>query len=423
MGETLISAARGMRDILPPQAAVWRRLENAVAACFARYGYAEIRTPLVERLELFRRQLGEHTDIVQKEMYVFADALNNDKLALRPEATVSTVRALLAGGGARAGVLRVWYGGAMFRHERPQQGRYRQFHQFGAEATGAKDPRLDAEQIIMLWRLWRELGVADQLQLEINNLGSPQERAQYAKNLQAHFAPHAKNWDDAARQRLQNNPLRLLDSKEEGVMQAAAGAPPPPLGDDSRRFVDAVKERLAAAGAPFCERPQLARGLDYYNLTVYEFSPKNDERRQNTLCGGGRYDGLAQSIGGAPMPGCGFAMGAERLLALLQPPPPPPPQCCLIAADDTAENYAQQVAEACRDGGLVVWRHLGGGGLAKGLKRANAMQTPLALIVGDAEARGEYVTIKRLADGSQRQAPRARLAQTAKDMLSTNPKQ
>ena len=410
-----------MRDILPDDIGNWQHLEQAAAACFARYGYREVRTPLLERMDLFSRQLGESTDVVQKEMYRFADGAGDGELALRPEATVSTVRALLAAGAGRGGVSRVWYGGAMFRRERPQKGRYRQFHQLGAEALGQADAALDAEQILLLARLWRELGVGDQLHLQINNLGSAEERARHREKLTAYFSRHEDALDEAARQRIRTNPLRILDSKDARTLEIAAEAPAlaDELGAASIAFVDAVRDKLAAAGIAFADNPALVRGLDYYNLTVYEWSLAGDARRQNAVAGGGRYDGLAEQIGGGSVPGCGFALGVERVLDLLPPPPPAAAAACFlaIAAEGEAARIADEVAEKCRDDGLAVWRHVGGGNLSRQLKKADALGAALAIIVGADECAGGYITIKRLADGKQQQAAAADAANASRRLL------
>lgn len=423
MKNTLISSVRGMRDILPEQIGCWQQLEKTAADCFRRYGYGELRTPLVERLELFSRQLGENTDMVQKEMYRFVDRANGDEVALRPEATVSTVRALLADDRQRGGTVRVWYGGPMFRHERPQKGRYRQFHQLGAEALGSTDPALDTEQIIMLARLWRELDIGDQLRLSINNLGSSAERARYRDQLADYFNRHADRLDSDARKRINTNPLRILDSKDPDTMTVAASAPrlAETLSDESRRHVETVKEKLAAAGIEFEEDPMLVRGLDYYNLTVYEWALAGDTRRQNTVCGGGRYDGLAEKIGGRPFPGCGFALGMERIVDLMKPPPLAAADCFLAVTDGdhATADTADRVAENCRDEGLSVWRHIGGGNLARQLKKADSMGTALVIIVGKDECAGGYITIKRLADGAQQQINPAQAAATSKHLLQT----
>ncbi|MCH9705487.1 MAG: histidine--tRNA ligase [Proteobacteria bacterium] len=408
MNSALISAVRGMRDILPEQIGAWQRLEKTAATCFHSYGYRELRTPLVEQLELFTRQIGETTDVVQKEMYRFTDAANGEQVALRPEATVSTVRALLAAGKQRGGTVRVWYGGPMFRHERPQKGRYRQFHQLGAEALGSSDPTLDAEQIIMLARLWQVLGVHDKLRLDINNLGNRRERACHREKLTAYFQKHREALDEDARQRIESNPLRILDSKNPVTLEIAANAPAlaDELGADSQRHAEQVKEKLTAANVAFNENAHLVRGLDYYNLTVYEWSLADDGRRQNTVCGGGRYDGLAENIGGDAFPGCGFALGMERIIDILPPEAPAALADCFVALTDSgtaATAVADRIAEDCRDRGLAVWRHVGGGNIGKQIKKADTMGIPLVIIIGADEIEGDYITVKRLLDGKQQQ--------------------
>ncbi|MGI9297956.1 MAG: histidine--tRNA ligase [Gammaproteobacteria bacterium] len=417
---TLISSVRGMRDLLPADTGEWRRVESAAADCFARYGYGEIRTPVVERAELFRRQLGEDSDIVQKEMYAFAD-LSGDELCLRPEATVPAVRAAAAANLHRGGVARVWYGGPMFRRERPQKDRYRQFWQLGAEAigAGAPDPAIDAEQILMAARLWRELKVDSSLQLFINNLGAPAERAAYRKKLSAHFRRRAADLDDSARARIDDNPMRILDGKDAAAVAAAKDAPQLRefLGAESRRHLEEVQNILAAAGIEFTETPSLVRGLDYYNLTVFEWALKDDGRRQNALCGGGRYDGLSAQIGGPPLHGCGFALGLDRLVALTQSSAAAPPDCILLAAGGGAE-YCIRAAESLRDGGISVRRHDGGGNIGKQLKKADAAGSPLAAIVGENEEKCGTIAIKRMRDGAQKSPPLARAAAVAAAFLA-----
>ena len=419
MASEVISVVRGMHDILPQQAAVWRRVEGVAARCFGGYGYGEIRTPIIERLDLFSRQLGEDTDVVRKEMYAFTDSHNGEQVALRPEATVSTVRALLAGGASRGGVVRVWYGGPMFRHERPQKGRYRQFHQLGAEALGSNSPLLEAEQMIMLARFWRELKVDDKLMLEINNLGNAEERRRHRQKLGDYFRRHFNELDEAAQKRVDENPLRILDSKDTKSAAIAADAPrlADELGDDSRRHVDWVKNKISAAGITFSERDSLVRGLDYYNLTVFEWAPTGTTRRQDTVCGGGRYDGLAEKIGGKPLPGCGFALGVERLLDLLPPSQPEAVNCFLAVVGDDVDDFADSIAENCRDAGISVWRHGGGGNMGKQLKKGDAMRAALVLMVGIEEKAGGYIKIKRLTDGRQEKTAMADITTTIKRLL------
>lgn len=415
----LISLVRGMRDLLPAETGDWRRAETAAAACFARYGYGEIRTPVVERLALFSRQLGAHTDIVKKEMYAFADRAD-EELCLRPEATVPTVRAAAAANLHRGGVARLWYGGPMFRRERPQKGRYRQFWQLGAEAIGgAPNPAIDAEQIIMLSALWAELKIGGRLQLAVNNLGAPAERAAYGKTLAAYFRRHLGDLDEPARAAVDENPLRILDSKDEKTAEIAAAAPKieSALGAESRRHMDSVKSIIAAAGVEFLEEPRLVRGLDYYNLTVFEWTLKDDARRQNALCGGGRYDGLSEQIGGPPLPGCGFALGLDRLVALAESRAAAAPDCFLTAAGARAE-YCMRAAEILRGAGFSVWQHGGGGNLARQLKKADAMKTPLAIIVGTEEETQNTVSLKRLRDGKQCSAPLENAAAAAASLHS-----
>ena len=416
----LISLVRGMRDLLPAETGDWRRAESAAAACFCRYGYGEIRTPVVERLALFSRQLGAQTDIVKKEMYAFADR-SEEELCLRPEATVPTVRAAAAANLHRGGVARLWYGGPMFRRERPQKGRYRQFWQLGAEAisAGAPDPAIDGEQLLMLSALWAELKIGGKLRLALNNLGAPAERAAYRKTLGAYFRRHLDDLDEPARAAADENPLRILDSKDEKTAEIARAAPKieSALGAESRRHMDSVKSILTAAGVEFTEDPFLVRGLDYYNLTVFEWTLKDDSRRQNALCGGGRYDGLSEQIGGPPLSGCGFALGLDRLVALAESRRAAPPDCFLAAAGAGAA-YCARAAEKLRAAGFSVWQHSGGGNLARQLKKADAMQTPLAVIAGTMEEAQKTITLKRLRDGEQCSAPLQNAAAAAAGLHS-----
>ena len=402
----LIPSVRGMRDLLPAETGDWRRVESIAAACFSRYGYGEIRTPIVERRALFARQLGEDADIVQKEMYVFPERSSGDELCLRPEATVPTVRAVAAASMYRGGLARVWYGGPMFRHERPQKGRYRQFWQLGAEAigSGAPDPAVDAEQIIMLADLWKSLNIGDKMKLSINNLGTAEERGKYRAELSDYFRNHIKDLDETAQARIDGNPMRILDSKDEKTAAIAARAPKieSVLGEESRRHVETVKSLLKAADVVFEETHSLVRGLDYYNLTVFEWSEKGDERRQNAVCGGGRYDGLSTQIGGPPLHGCGFALGLDRLVALSGVGDETPPDCFLAVAG-ASDTYCARAAAILRAGGLSVWQHSGGGNIARQFKKADAMKTPLAVIAGEKEESKQILTIKRLRDGVQRE--------------------
>lgn len=419
---TLIPSVRGMRDVPPADTGEWRRAESAAAACFALYGYGEIRTPIVERAELFRRQLGEHSDIVQKEMYAFVD-LSGEELCLRPEATVPTVRAAAAANLHRGGIARLWYGGPMFRRERPQKGRRRQFWQLGVEAIGggAPDPEIDAEQITIAARLWKMLKVENRVQLFINNLGAPAERAAYRRKLSEYFRRRESDLDAASRARISDNPMRILDSKDAAAIAVAKDAPllREMLGAESRRHLERVQFALDAAGIPFCETPSLVRGLDYYNLTVFEWAEKDDDRRQNAICGGGRYDGLSAQIGGPPLHGCGFALGLDRLVALMQNDNAvaDPPDCVLLAAGANAD-YCIRAAEMLRDGGISVLRQDGGGNLARRLKKADASRAPLAIIIGEDEERRGEVSVKRMQDGVQHSPPLAEAAATAAKLIA-----
>ena len=409
----VIPAIRGARDLLPPDIARWRRAERAAASCFAAYGYGEIRTPILERAELFARQLGEHTELVEKQMYLFADG-KNETLALRPEATVPTVRAALQSGMHRALPARLWYAGPMFRRERPQKGRYRQFYQIGAEILGAQEPAADAEQIMMTARLWRELEIKDKLRLAINNLGNGEERARHRDKLRAYFREHINEMgEDAAR--AETNPLRLLESRDAKTAKVAADAPKlsAELGDESRRHLDTVKESVTKAGVKFVEDETLVRGLDYYNLTVFEWSMADDDRRQNAVCGGGRYDGLAQQIGAtSPLPGCGFALGLDRVVDMLAEPAAEGVDCYVAVSGQGAEVLADKVSESCRDAGLSVRRHIGGGNLARQLKKANTANARVAIIIGEREVAERCVKIKDMASGEQTEAKPEDAAQT-----------
>ncbi|MGA1040571.1 MAG: histidine--tRNA ligase, partial [Burkholderiaceae bacterium] len=312
---------KGMNDLLPEQMRQWERLEAAVAETFRLYGYAAIRTPILEPTALFVRGIGEVTDIVEKEMYTFTDALNGEQLTLRPENTAAVVRSVIEHNLLYDGPRRLWYFGPMFRHERPQKGRYRQFYQFGVEALGMAEPEVDAEQLLMIWRLWERLGipVADRPQLQLNSLGCTEERLAHRAALVEHFTRHAGLLDEDAKRRLQTNPLRILYTKNPAMAEVVQGAPTLDafLGEASRSHQDRVCQALSDAGVPFVMNPRLVRGLDYYNLTVFEWVTDR-LGSQGTVCGGGRYDGLVAQMGGKPAPACGLALGAERLLALLE---------------------------------------------------------------------------------------------------------
>ena len=403
---TAVSAVRGMGDVLPDFAPFLRAVEDAAAGVLHLYGYAEIRTPIVERAELFARPLGAGSDVVEKEMFAFADARSGDQLALRPEATASVVRAVAGSEAATAGVARVWCGGPMFRRERPQKGRQRQFHQVNAEAVGAQSPAIDAEQIILLDRLWKSVGVRGRLVLEINNLGGRDERARHREKLSAYFRKRESELDETSRRRIETNPLRILDSKNPDTLAVAAEAPAlaDELGSESRAHLDAVREKISAAGVDFSDNPMLVRGLDYYNLTVFEWSLKDDSRRQNVLCGGGRYDGLAETIGAKPAPGCGFAVGVERAADLMREcglAAASPAAACRMICADAASAFADAVAEKMRDAGVSVFRQVTGGNFSRQMKKAASADSPVVVIVGEDELQNGQATLRRLSDGKQ----------------------
>ena len=388
-----------MNDILPDEVHVWQFLEQAVRAWLAAYGYRELRMPLLERTELFVRSIGEVTDIVEKEMYTFVDSLSAESLTLRPEGTASCVRAVLEHNLLYASPQRLWYGGPMFRHERPQKGRYRQFHQFGVEALGYPGPDIDVEHMVMCARLWRSLGL-EGITLELNTLGSTEARARYRARLVAYLEKHHDALDADSRRRLVTNPLRVLDSKNPAMQDLIAGAPK--LLDDldpaSAAHFEAVKAGLAAAGVPFVVNTRLVRGLDYYNRTVFEWTTDR-LGAQGTICAGGRYDGLVEQIGGKATPACGYAMGVERLLELFAVAgtvAAATPDVYVVRQGETAERYAERVAEQMRDSGLKVVLHCGGGSFKSQMRKADASGARYAVIVGDDEAAAGELTLKPL---------------------------
>jgi histidyl-tRNA synthetase len=392
-----IRAVRGMNDILPDEAERWEALEETLRDWLRSYGYRNVRTPILEPTALFRRAIGEATDIVEKEMYTFTDSLNQESLTLRPEATASVARAaaehsLLYGGGQR-----LYYIGPMYRHERPQKGRYRQFHQVGAEALGFPGPDVDAELLLMCARLWDDLGL-EGVRLQINCLGSAAERAGYRKSLVSYLESHEKDLDEDSKRRLRTNPLRVLDSKNPAMQSLIERAPRllDALGSDSLKHFEGVQAILRDAGRSCEINPRLVRGLDYYNLTVFEWV-SDGLGAQATICAGGRYDGLLEQIGGKPAPACGFAMGIERLLALLADQGErAAPDVYLVNQGERAERFAFRVAEALREAGFGVVQHCGGGSFKSQMKKADGSGAPLAVIVGDEEAQAGEASVKAL---------------------------
>ena len=399
MSQTL-QAVRGMNDILPAEAEFWELFEDTVRSWLKSYGYRPIRMPIVEPTPLFKRAIGEVTDIVEKEMYSFIDSLNGEALTLRPEGTAGCVRAVIEHNLIARQPQRLYYIGQMFRHERPQKGRYRQFHQVGVEALGYAGPDIDAEMILMGARLWADLGL-DGIELQINSLGQPEERAQHRAALIAYLEEHAELLDEDSKRRLYTNPLRILDTKNPALQELCAGAPRliDFLGAESLAHFEGVQRVLRDAGLPYTINPRLVRGLDYYNLTVFEWVTDR-LGAQGTVCAGGRFDGLVSQLGGKPAPACGFAMGVERLIALIKDaggePAAPAPDVYLVHQGDAASRLAFRVAEGLRDQGIAVVLHCGGGSFKSQMKKADGSGATFAVIIGDDEAATGEAQLKPL---------------------------
>ena len=389
-----------MNDILPDQAPAWEFFEDTVRDWLSQYGYRNIRMPILEKTELFVRAIGAVTDIVEKEMYTFIDQLNGESLTLRPEGTASCVRAAIQHNLLYPGPQRLFYAGPMFRHERPQKGRYRQFHQVGVEALGFAGPDVDAEHMVMGATLWRRLGL-DGIQLEINTLGNGASRTRYRGRLIQYLERHSGELDEDARRRLNTNPLRVLDSKSPQMQAVIAQAPKlaDDLDEESLKHFQELQDLLRNAGVGFTINTRLVRGLDYYNDVVYEWTTTR-LGAQGTVCAGGRYDGLIAQIGGKPAPACGFAMGAERLLALLADAGTAAParavDVYLVHSGEAAGKFAWNAAETLRGKGLWVVFHCGAGSFKAQMKRADASGARFAVIVGDDEAAKQIVTLKPL---------------------------
>ncbi|MBG0845911.1 histidine--tRNA ligase [Pseudomonas chengduensis] len=408
-----LQAIRGMNDILPEQTPAWRYLESTLVSLLDGYGYKEIRLPIVEYTELFARGIGEGTDVVDKEMYTFLDR-NEESLTLRPEGTAGCVRAVLEHGLSGGGqVQKLWYAGPMFRYEKPQKGRYRQFHQVGVEAFNLPGPDVDAELIVLTWRLWKKLGLSDAVTLQLNSLGSSEARAAYRDALVAYLQERFDQLDEDSQRRLTTNPLRILDSKNEATQAALVGAPT--LGDyldeESRLHFDGVKARLDAAGIRYQINHKLVRGLDYYNRTVFEWVT-DKLGAQGTVCAGGRYDGLVAQLGGKATPGVGFAMGVERLVLLLETLELLPAELnraadvYVCAFGEAAELAALTLTERLRDElpGLRLLLNSGGGSFKSQFKKADKSGARYALILGDDELAGRVVGCKPLRDDSEQQS-------------------
>ncbi len=398
-----IQAIRGMNDILPEDTPHWQRLESTLREWLAAWGYQEIRTPILEQTNLFKRAIGEVTDIVEKEMYTFTDALNGEQLALRPEGTASCVRAVVQHNLLYQGARRLWYAGPMFRHERPQKGRYRQFHQFGIESLGYAEPEMDAEHIVMTADLWQRLGISD-ITLEINTLGDSAARLRHRSKLIAYLETHTAQLDEEAHRRLHSNPLRILDSKNPDMQPLIEGAPRllAELDDNALDHFDAVQQILRAHHIKFHINPRLVRGLDYYNDTVFEWISTR-LGAQSTFCAGGRYNTLIEQIGGKPAAACGYAIGFERLLALLDTTNTPTStlDVYIVHQGKEALTWTWQVARQLRQAGLHVIQHCGEGSFKSQMKRADASGARFACIIGDEEVATQQLTIKPLREDTQ----------------------
>ncbi|MBN3067231.1 histidine--tRNA ligase [Pectobacterium brasiliense] len=403
-----IQAIRGMNDYLPAETALWQRIENSLKQVLSGYGYNEIRLPIVEQTPLFKRAIGEVTDVVEKEMYTFDDR-NGDSLTLRPEGTAGCVRA-----GIEHGILynqeqRLWYVGPMFRYERPQKGRYRQFHQLGCEVFGLQGPDIDAELILMTARWWRVLGIADHVKLELNSIGSLDARARYREALVAFLEQHKDQLDEDCLRRMYTNPLRVLDTKNPQIQVLLNDAPvlTDYLDDESRAHFEALGELLTQSGIPYTVNPRLVRGLDYYNRTVFEWVTTS-LGSQGTVCAGGRYDGMVEQLGGHATPAVGFAMGLERLVLLVQSVNPdfkaqPSVDVYLISSGTGTQVAAMQLAEKLRDvlPQLKLMTNYGGGNFKKQFARADKWGARVALVLGENEVAAGQVVVKNLSNGEQ----------------------
>ncbi len=406
-----IQSIRGMNDLLPAQTPLWQYVERAAAQLLGAYGYQEIRFPILEQTELFRRSIGEVTDIVEKEMYTFEDR-NGDSLTLRPEGTASCVRACEQNGLLFNQTQRLWYAGPMFRHERPQKGRLRQFHQIGVEAFGMAGPDIDAELIFLTARLWRKLGISEHVTLELNSIGSASARTEYKRALVAYLQNYANELDEDSQRRLQTNPLRILDSKDENTRRILVGAPSfnAYLDEESRAHFHKLCALLDAGGVAYRLNPALVRGLDYYGKTVFEWTT-DKLGAQATVCAGGRYDGLVEQLGGKATPAVGFGMGLERLCLLLEACEKipadigEPPHVYIVAAGERAEAAAIVLAESLREqmSFLRVLSNCGGGSFKSQFKKADKSAASVALIIGDQEVDAGVVNVKWLRDETREQ--------------------
>ncbi|EOI1370839.1 histidine--tRNA ligase [Serratia marcescens] len=403
-----IQAIRGMNDYLPEETALWQRIEGTLKQVLGSYGYSEIRLPIVEQTPLFKRAIGEVTDVVEKEMYTFEDR-NGESLTLRPEGTAGCVRAGIEHGLLYNQEQRLWYIGPMFRYERPQKGRYRQFHQLGAEVFGLQGPDIDAELILLTARWWKALGIAEHVKLELNSIGSLEARANYRDALVAFLEQHIEVLDEDCKRRMYSNPLRVLDSKNPEVQALLNDAPrlSEYLDEESRAHFAGLCELLAQAGIPYTVNERLVRGLDYYNRTVFEWVTTS-LGAQGTVCAGGRYDGLVEQLGGRATPAVGFAMGLERLVLLVQAvnpefKAPSAIDVYVISSGAGTQSAAMQLAEQVRDAApqLKLMTNYGGGNFKKQITRADKWGARIALILGESEVAAQQVVVKDLRSGEQ----------------------
>jgi histidyl-tRNA synthetase len=413
-----IQASRGTRDILPDEVGYWQQVEAVARDVFRKAAYREIRTPIFEQTDLFERGIGEATDVVGKEMYTFNDR-GDRSLTLRPEGTAGTVRALIEHSlHAQGGVQRLWYGGPMFRYERPQAGRQRQFHQLGVEVLGSADPRADVEVIAIATDLLQTLGLKN-LTMDINSVGTPADRAQYREALVAYFTPYQTELDADSQDRLTRNPMRILDSKDPRTQAIAKDAPSilDYLSPDSQHRFEQVQQRLTDLGIAYTINSRLVRGLDYYTHTAFEIQ-SSDLGAQATVCGGGRYDGLVAELGGPETPAIGWGLGMERLILLMQklrPPTPAPLDFYVVSKGDRAEAQALKVAQTLRHLGFSAELDLSGSAFGKQFKRADRNGALACLILGDAEAESETAQLKWLSSGEQAAIAQADLSTLADD--------
>ncbi|HIF6199183.1 TPA: histidine--tRNA ligase [Vibrio parahaemolyticus] len=412
-----IQAIRGMNDCLPTQSPLWQKLENTVKNVISAYGYNEVRMPIVEETNLFSRAVGEETDVVSKEMYTFDDR-NGDSLTLRPEGTAGCVRSCIQNSLINRDEQRLWYMGPMFRHERPQKGRYRQFHQCGVEVFGLNGPDVDAELIMMTARLWRELGIDKHVRLELNSIGSQEDRADYRTALVAFLEQHIDVLDEDCRRRMHTNPLRVLDTKNPDIQAILGDAPrlSEYLGEESKAHFAGLCELLDAAGIEYTVNERLVRGLDYYNRTVFEWITES-LGAQGTVCGGGRYDGLVEQLGGKPTPAVGFAMGLERLVLMLETLELTDVRrsvdVYVVTAGEGTMMAGMKLAEQLREAisGVRVMNHFGGGNFKKQFKRADKVGAVVALVLGENEVADNTVVLKDLVGGEQETYSQAEVAE------------